>query len=74
MQLVLDEKYNDTIDQIIKPELHKAFGYLTVETGKIPDKESAEFLIIEKVSQTKKELNNLIDSLERYAIEQIREK
>lgn len=74
MLLVLDQEYNEVIDKIIKPELYKAFGHLIVETGKIPDVESAESLIIQKASQTKKELTDLIDSLEQHAIRRIKEK
>lgn len=74
MLLVLDQEYNEVIDKIIKPELYKAFGHLIVEVGKIPDVESAESLIIQKASQTKKELTNLIDSLEQHAIRRIKTK
>ena len=42
--------------------------------GKIPDIESAKALIIQKASQTKKELIDLIDSLKQHAIERIKGK
>lgn len=67
----VDKEYNEVIDKIIKPELYKAFGHLIVEAEKISNIDSAESLVIRKASQTKRELVDLIDSLEQYAVERI---